>query len=507
MATSELSNRLDCLTSFSSQLVFVCSDKVKQQSQIVESFIGQQNEDTNLAIITANELTPLVSYRETLYKQLISQEKIADFNLPLNQLLVSLNKHDGPVLISLFQADRLPVKLIKELWELVLQSRFAKNKQHLNVLLIGKSDWAEKIKNGLGARSKEKPILLNGHSFHSNVSETLSTNVKQLPESKLGYYEPLNQDEKSRFSNTAIYKKWASISLALLVFFVSFSGILYWLYSDQIKQTFGNSLNTFEIFSFNSPQPEREVAVPLMPSETPLNQSKVKAQETQLVEKVISVKEPNLPVKDIASDGQKLVTDWQTASEELSNNRENIIKKLSTNEENITPLESTIPQENEQNSAISDDEVSSTSKEVTDYKVEDVAIVELTPLNLTQEAQTESTESPSSKSIENVLQTELLTDQSALLTTLPNSHFVIQIAAMSNFTLLQEYVADKKLSQHLWLYTTQRYGGDWYVLLYNQDFSSIEQARQKTAQLPVNFLDNVPFAKPVSQVQQEIPLL
>jgi DamX protein len=164
MAASELNNRLDYLISYSSQLVFVCSDKIQQQSQVVESYLAHQNEHADLALLTANELTPLVIYREKLFRQLISQSQAADFNRPLNQLLAPLNEHNGPILISVFQAEKLPNKLVKELWDLVLQSRFASNKQHLNVLLMGLSDWAESAKSGLGAKSKEQPIVLNSHT-------------------------------------------------------------------------------------------------------------------------------------------------------------------------------------------------------------------------------------------------------------------------------------------------------------------------------------------------------
>ena len=103
MAASELNNRLDYLISYSSQLVFVCSDKIQQQSKVIESFLALQNEQADLALLTANELTPLVTYREKLFRQLVSQSQTADFNRPLNQLLASLNNHSGPILINIFQ--------------------------------------------------------------------------------------------------------------------------------------------------------------------------------------------------------------------------------------------------------------------------------------------------------------------------------------------------------------------------------------------------------------------
>jgi DamX protein len=59
---------------------------------------------------------------------------------PLNKLLEPFNNHNGSILTSVFLVEKLPIKLVKELWNLVLQSHFVNNKQHLNVLLMGLSD-------------------------------------------------------------------------------------------------------------------------------------------------------------------------------------------------------------------------------------------------------------------------------------------------------------------------------------------------------------------------------
>ena len=223
--TSELNNRLDYLISYSSQLVFVCSDKIQQQSQVIESFLADQNEQSDLALLTANELTPLVTYREKLFRQLVSQSQEADFNRPLNQLLASLNNQDGPIFISIFKGEKLPNKLVKELWDLVLQSRFANNKQHLNVLIMGLSDWAESAKLGLRAKSKDQPIILNSQSDIQYTETHEFSDLESLIQGKRNKFAQRIENRQYQPNiSSSIYKKWWIAILLGLVFFNHF----YW---------------------------------------------------------------------------------------------------------------------------------------------------------------------------------------------------------------------------------------------------------------------------------------
>jgi len=119
------------------------------------------------------------------------------------------------------------------------------------------------------------------------------------------------------------------------------------------------------------------------------------------------------------------------------------------------------------------------------------------------EPMAEQTELPLSK-VEQIRTSRFLTPKADLILALPDENFVIQIAAMANIGILQDYFRDEQLSQQLWLYKTQRYGGDWYVLLINQDFTSIEDARTEITYLGDSMLMNSPFVKSIAQVKQEI---
>ena len=160
---SELHSRLEYLVNYSSQLIFVSGDSIAEQQRTLESFVFQQSDNTELAFITAESDMQVTDYRGTLCKQLLGQV-VGSYIRPLNELLAGLNHHDGPVLITITQAQHLPNSFLQELWDLVLQSRFANNKQHLNVLLFGESDWAEQAKEWLPAKNTNTPLLISSQS-------------------------------------------------------------------------------------------------------------------------------------------------------------------------------------------------------------------------------------------------------------------------------------------------------------------------------------------------------
>lgn len=488
MAASELNNRLDYLISYSSQLVFVCSDKIQQQSQVIDSFLAQQNEQADLALLTANELTPLVAYREKLFRQLISKTQEADFNRPLNQLLAPLNNHSGSILINIFQAERLPNKLVKELWDLVLQSRFANNKHHINVLLMGLSDWAEAAKSGLGAKSKYQPIVLNSQ---------IEVESAAIPEAhEFSDLESYIQDKRKKFAQRiedrqeqaktpqSIYKKGWVATLFGFIFVAIFSGMLSWQYPEKVSALipyFDNKLPTTEQIPQSSNE-EKLLASPLAVNEatqsieqldTPIN---VPA-ETQIAKKTNT--------KDI------LITDWQTASAKLT--KQTIDTPLQINQAvQPTSVEKVIPLEAKPSVTVKVSAIPTNT--VNDYQVED--ITEISPVIEQSDIHLSNIEQPQGN--------DSIKVEPDVLLALPEENFVIQIAAMANIGILRDYVKDEHLGEQLWLYKTHRYGADWYVLLKNQDYTTIEGARAEIFNLEDTILKNTPFVKSIAQVKQEI---
>jgi DamX protein len=484
MAESELNNRLDYLISYSSQLVFVCSDKIQQQSQVVESFLAHKNEQADLALLTANELTPLVIYREKLFRQLVSQSQTADFNRPLNQLLEPLNNHNGPILINVFQAEKLPIKLVKELWDLVLQSRFANNKQHLNVLLMGLSDWAESARSCLGAKSKDQPIVLTSESdIQPTETHEFSDLESFIQDKRKKFAQRLEDRNDQSYEAEPIYKKWWMATLFGLIFLAIFTGMLGWQYPDKVNVIW-SYINTH-----------------ISPQEQPVEPSDVAVLADELVSTEMSqaapqsVESPVVPenIPNVTKVGIKelLVTDWNTASAKLEQQSNKVLLQSSNIDEKVqTPTKlALVPKQ----PALVEDLKAQTDT-VNDYQVEDK--VTYAPISEQKRERLGTTEQ--------VKTADFLKPDPDMLLVLPNKNYVIQIAAMANISILQDYVRDEQLGQQLWLYKTQRYGGDWFVLLKNQHFSSIEAARADIINLAEAMLRNTPFVKSIGQVKQEI---
>ena len=161
---SELHERLEYLVNYSSQLIFISGDSIAEQQKTLEAFVFQQHDDTEIAYLTADADMDISDYRRQLCRQLLGQV-VGSFVRPLNELLSSLNDFDGPIMIAITQAQYIPDKLLQELWDLVLQSRFAGNKQHLNVLLFAQTHWAEKAKQWLPAKNTQTPLLISSQSI------------------------------------------------------------------------------------------------------------------------------------------------------------------------------------------------------------------------------------------------------------------------------------------------------------------------------------------------------
>ena len=469
MAASELNNRLDYLISYSSQLVFVCSDKIQQQSQVVESYLAHQNEQADLALLTANELTPLVIYREKLFRQLISQSQTADFNRPLNQLLAPLNEHNGPILISVFLAEKLPNKLVKELWDLVLQSRFASNKQHLNVLLMGLSDWAESAKSGLGAKSKGQPIVLNSHTdIQPEETHEFSDLESFIQDKRKKFAQRIEARHYQPYESQPIYKKWWVAILFGLIFLALFSGILGWQYPQKVKAAL-SYINTQLSTQEQTVEPSEVIELEVTPSANTAQAAPQAVAEIVIVENIPSPTQT--AIKDL------LVTDWNTASAKLEKQSNKVLLQTTSNDEKV---DSQTIQSSEPEQAVLVKEVKA----------------QFEPLSSQQELLLDK--------VETVKTDDFIVPEPDLLLALPDKHFVIQIAAMANISILQDYIKDERLGKQLWLYKTQRYGGDWYVLLKNQHFPTIEAARAEIINLADAMLRNTPFVKSMGQIKQEI---
>lgn len=84
----------------------------------------------------------------------------------------------------------------------------------------------------------------------------------------------------------------------------------------------------------------------------------------------------------------------------------------------------------------------------------------------------------------------------------PGSHYTLQLSGASRSDTLNAFAKQQNL-QHFTVYETKRDGKPWYVLVAG-NYASSEEAKRAIATLPAEVQAKKPWARPVSQVQQEL---
>ena len=425
---SELHSRLNHLVNYSSQLIFVSSASIAEQHRTLEAFIADQSEITEVAFITAEDKEQQSSYRRQLCRQLIGQIA-GSFSRPLNELLVSLNHYDGPVLIGITQAHYLPNSFLQELWDLVLQSRFAANKQHLNIVLFGDSQWAEHAQSWLPAKNTATPLLLSSESI-----ETIETDLEKLISQKRAAFQQRLADRydsnREKNQTTALIRRpWFSL-IVIGFFSLVFAALLGWQYPQKMQTLLG----------FDKATVTNAV-------------SEVDTENGEAVEilQQAMMSEPTVTPAESSITEQLLVTQWQTG----------------------------------------------------DDAAKDIATLAQPLQNLDFESVEAHTESPDLESATNN-STPISNTVWQALPAVDDSKYLIQLAGFKNIELALQYLTEQGLLEHIWLYKTQRYGGDWYVVVHNRLYDSLNDAKANIALLPPYKSQSSAFVKSSRQINAEL---
>ena len=503
---SELHERLEYLVNYSSQLVFVSGDSIAEQQQTLEAFVYQQHDDTEIAYLTAESNMEISDYRGQLCRQLLGQV-VGSFVRPLNELLSALNNHEGPVLIAIPQAEHMPDKLLQELWDLVLQSRFAGNKQHLNVLLFATTKWAENAKKWLPAKNTDTPLLISSQSISSNLQGSkpqgseLDRMISQRREAFQAHLDkrnlPMETAPSNPLTSTGFY-----IAIAL-VFLLTFGGLVTWQYGDSISS----------LFSPIEQQPKPSEAEIVVPGSA---FSKVADNH---------VEQPNAPTSDNESNVE-LVTDWKGAVSSLNGDVTNNTLAGSTDTANgsvtdlavksspvvpASPVVGTTKQSSNQEprqSVVAREVANSAPSNATDSSASTPATNQAPP-------QAPSVQQSSATVQEQPLSDDGTTREGVTATSaeilrpdmvLPND-FVIQMVGIKDKSVVRQFIAQHNLYAVTRQYVTTRYGGDWHVVVFHQPFRSLTEARAALSALPDYPTKNEAFIKRGQQILDEMALV
>lgn len=599
---ADLSQRLEHLVAYSSQMVFISGEQMGNQQKFVEAFLGARQNEMDIIYLTGNSFHNEEDVRTEFAKQLLGQAPRLD--LSLLQLLSTRENKSLPLLITITRAERLPDQILQELWDLVLQNRFARNHQQINILLFGEQEWAERTKAWLPTNNNDKPVLLTSETVEVQAEQEIEGDLDAyIKEKRKEFNERLKTRALAYEPPKSVWKNWWIKLLALCTFIVCFSGIMIWQYFDLTE----SAMKDFASFIF-----QKEVS-DVTPSEEWQETQELLAetQELQVNEQTSEANaseqlQESQPEEHQEQGSQKFVTNWKDESEKLArqsielnlpkeqntntqtqtanttsqpesmnmaqgglemyeseslvkvtkeqllklqpkttastpNAEKTVVEQLTTepvqsnrqeeptviteplipnelsstlakNPKNIDEmvgppapersneeivLEGSIQAETNQE-GIQDASVAASQNQaagaVEDYQIQDIVSVEELDQQQSQAAAT-AIEQPATPAYE--------FDETTLLN-FPDSDHLLQVSGISSRSVLDQYLADNKLTNQVWIYKTKRYGGDWYVVLYRKSYSSLNNARDSVSELPRTTRQSAPFAKSIAMIRKEI---
>ena len=463
--TTELHDRLEYLVNYSSQLIFVSGDSVAQQQRSLEAFVFKQRDDTEIAFVTADPEKQVSDYRRLLCQQLLGQ-RVGSYIRPLNELLAELNQQTNPVLITITQAEHLPKVFLQELWDLVLQSRFAANKLHLNVLVFGHSEWAEKTKQWLPSRNTDTPLLISSQSI---IAEEARSDVEQMLAKRRAEFHDYLQDKYGKQTNeTPLIRSRMFIAFSIILLLGSFIAVFSWQHKDDIMALFSPITSNSDTANADP----KQISVPGSAYDKLFNPEKQQQVEES------SLTKPSDPPRRV-----ELVADWPSTAQQQNN----------VHLPEIVRTQADVPAD------YSPQGISASQVEAQSLTTE--ALSQEEPHPLTDESlATQSEQMFDKQDIEN--DTEDKADNS-----FPDDRFMVQLAGMKDKELLQTFVEEQGLVASTTTYTTLRYGGEWHVLLLKPTFGSIEEAKQHVAKLPEFAGKQNAFVKSTQAINDEISKL
>lgn len=227
----DISQRLEYLVAHSSQMVFVTGEDMAIQKGFVEAFLGQQSKHANVAFLGAKKGKKVDYYRQLLAEQLGFE------NLNQHQSLVqsfgSRSDKTTPVLIAVTNAELMTQDMLRELWDLVLQNRFARTSEQINILVFGEQSWAEEVKAWLPTNNNDKPVLLTTQTLEYEEEHEVEGDLEEMIANRRKLFqERLKARSLNYYGETPVLKAWWFRLLTACFFVVSFSAILIWQYFD-----------------------------------------------------------------------------------------------------------------------------------------------------------------------------------------------------------------------------------------------------------------------------------
>ena len=509
---SELHKRLNHLIQYSSGLIFVKSEPEFSVSSCVDALLSEQNENDEVAVLTAKPSMMLDDFRQQLTQQLSSKLTPKSGNFPLAKLLApSVSQHGAnqpqALLICISKGEHLSTSMLDDLQQLILALHEGSERQ-VNVLVFAQSQWINQTYQALRSDSNNNVIVVDSGATVEPTTNVSGSELEQLIANKRQAFaqriEQRNQVTPAE-SPSVMKRPWFFPIIGLL-FLSLFAGILLSQYPEllssstdsdntTVKNTSKTAINDaddsvspntsendeIQILATSTEEPNGETSslngLPqnanatdnvLLGEKSPLTKEQIDS--SSIAEKV-----DQKPQDAIQSQGDALVTTWQHESKRIDAAKQQPspqIKAGDTAQTHVAPANSNV-------------QIGVVQKPV----AADI---------------TSSNEEPATKLTKPLNSDTAYPFDEATILALPNEGYVLQIIGFSVRDAIQKYIQNNNIQQHVWVYQTQRYNKDWYVLLYNKHYSSLPAALRAVTLLPKGMREATPFPKALQKVHQEI---
>ena len=291
----------------------------------------------------------------------------------------------------------------------------------------------------------------------------------------------------SKSNTNPLKSKWFYIAV-ICVFLITFSGLIYWQYGDKLASIFapinpsssdagktqvepGSAYN--KLIGDGEPEESDATAKQDSPSQ--------QYAETGNVELVADLSEMRSNAGQTTA-GETLVSD-ASDGDPLITNRENAVSSLpevNSSMENKGDSEPALATGEDDNKTAIGENAVSAGKETT------------------QETQANPTNGD-----DNLVQSDeaTLPSQNSWI---GENDYAIQMLAMKNERVLSEFLRENNLTEQTRIYKTMRYGGEWFVVLSKQTYTSLSQAQKARTNLPDYPGKQNAFIKRGDQILSEI---
>ncbi|WP_166424367.1 SPOR domain-containing protein [Paraglaciecola sp. 20A4] len=511
---SELHKRLNHLIQYSSGLIFVKSEPEFSVSSCIDALLSEQNENDEVAVLTAKPSMMLDDFRQQLTQQLSSKLTPNSGNLPLAKLLApSIGQHETgqpqALLICISKGEHLSTSMLDDLQQLIVALQRGSERQ-VNVLVFAQSQWINKTYQALRSDPSNNVIVVDSGAAVELATNVSGSELEQLIANKRQAFaqriEQRNHVPPTE-SPSVMQRPWF-IPIIGALFLSLFGGILLSQYPELISSSTDSNQTTVENQSNkvlsdadnpaspNANQKEEiQTLAPSIKTSKGENSSSEQARDADATDNVLlaeksplakekidsSVDAENAEQKPqalissaanevIQSRGDALVTNWQNESDRIdaAKQKQNTqIEAEDIAQTNVAPANSNV-------------QIGVVAKPVA---------ADVPPIR----------EAPSTTSLPD----PYAFDEATILA-LPNEGYVLQIIGFSVRDAIQKYLQNNDIQQHVWVYQTKRYNKDWYVLLYNKHYPSLPAALRAVTSLPKGMREATPFPKALQKVHQEI---